>query len=185
MFVYLKANRVSLKIKKPRNSKLGDYRHPYGDLGHRISINSNLNPFAFLITLVHEMAHLETWEMFGNHHIPHGQEWKDNFSKMLREFVNQEALPADIRRALADLISKPGASSCNDLNLSRVLAKYDRHEVLHLEKLPTGSVFILETGRRFRKGQRLRKRFKCFCLDDEKWYYVHPLVPVEVISKPD
>ena len=47
-----------LKIKKERNSRLGDYTPPREGLNHLITINHNLNKYAFLITLVHEVAHL-------------------------------------------------------------------------------------------------------------------------------
>ena len=34
---------VELTISKPRQSVLGDYRHPHAGRGHRISINVDLN----------------------------------------------------------------------------------------------------------------------------------------------
>ena len=47
-----------LKIKKSRSSKYGDYRPPVKGQNHLITINHDLNKYAFLITLVHEIAHL-------------------------------------------------------------------------------------------------------------------------------
>ena len=49
-----------LKIKRPRSSKYGDYRAAERGSNHQITINNNLNKYAFLITLVHEIAHLTT-----------------------------------------------------------------------------------------------------------------------------
>ncbi|MCB0734152.1 MAG: SprT-like domain-containing protein [Flavobacteriales bacterium] len=170
---------MALRIKKPRATKLGDYRHPHGHQGHRISINSNLNPFAFFVTLVHELAHLVTWNEHRNRTAPHGAEWKRNFQLLLAPFIREEVLPDDIHRALEKTLKSPGASSCNDLNLSRALSRYDQQKEVVLEHLPSGSIFQLKNGKRFRKGNQLRKRFKCLCLDDNRWYYVHPLVPVE------
>lgn len=48
------------KISKSRATKLGDYRHPFRGVGHKISVNNNLNAYAFLVTTVHEFAHLLT-----------------------------------------------------------------------------------------------------------------------------
>ena len=47
---------VRLRIARPRRTKLGDHRPPgRGWTMHRISINDDLNPYAFLTTLLHEM----------------------------------------------------------------------------------------------------------------------------------
>ncbi len=68
-----------LRITKERNSKLGDYRNPTPGERHKISVNHNLNQYAFLITLVHEIAHLHTWEKHKWKVKPHGDEWKNEF----------------------------------------------------------------------------------------------------------
>ena len=53
-----------VKIKKERKTRHGDYRRlPNGK--HQITINSNLNPYRFLITLVHEIAHFEAYTTYG------------------------------------------------------------------------------------------------------------------------
>ena len=57
---------VELSLNRPRQSVLGDYRHPYNGKGHRISVNRDLNPYAFLITLIHEFAHLTNWNKHKN-----------------------------------------------------------------------------------------------------------------------
>ena len=68
------------KISKNRATKLGDYRHPFKNNGHKISVNNNLNSYAFLVTTVHEFAHLLTWNEYKNKVKPHGNEWKNNFN---------------------------------------------------------------------------------------------------------
>lgn len=79
--------KTELKISKSRATKLGDYRHPYGDKGHRISVNYNLNQYSFLITLVHEFAHLLNWNRHKNKVKPHGTEWKQAFQEMMKPFL--------------------------------------------------------------------------------------------------
>jgi SprT protein len=180
VFEYLKNHNVSLKIKKPRISKLGDYRHPRGKFGHRISVNGNMNKYSFLITLVHEMAHLETWIQKGNKTEPHGKDWKENFQVMLSPLVSAHVLPNTVVNALNSYLKNPRASSCSDLNLSRALATFDDNELPTVEMLKEGSIFILNNGKVFRKGPKLRKRYKCLCLTDDKWYYVNPVVNVKV-----
>jgi Zn-dependent peptidase ImmA (M78 family) len=73
---YLRQFKVHLTVARERKSILGDYRHRTHHSNHRISVNGNLNPYAFLITLLHELAHLLTFEQFGNKVMAHGQEWK-------------------------------------------------------------------------------------------------------------
>src|SRR5678816_2471588 len=73
---YLQFYKVHLTVAAERKSILGDYRHSTHFSNHRISVNGNLNKFSFLITLLHELAHLLTFEEFGNKVPSHGREWK-------------------------------------------------------------------------------------------------------------
>lgn len=172
------------KISRTRSTKLGDYRHPYGDKGHRISVNFNLNHYAFLVTTVHEFAHLLTYNEFKNKVKPHGGEWKKNFQKMMVPFFDLQIFPEDIHRAIDNYMTNPAASSCSDLHLSRALKKYDnpKIDVLHLEQLVLHANFKIKDGRRFVKGERIRKRYKCICLDDKRIYLFNPLAEVTLLD---
>ncbi|HMP88207.1 MAG TPA: SprT-like domain-containing protein, partial [Lacibacter sp.] len=97
---YLHQYHIHLTITRERNSVLGDYRHAHQHKNHRISVNGNLNPYAFLVTLLHEMAHLLAFEQFGNRIAPHGREWKQEYSRILARFLDQHIFPADIETAL-------------------------------------------------------------------------------------
>ena len=173
------------KISRARNTKYGDYRPPHAGQGHRISINYDLNPYAFLVTTVHEFAHLLTWNEHQRKAKPHGAEWKANFKRMMRPFFEQEIFPADIRQAIVRYLENPAASSCTDHQLFKALKKYDQtpeHLVL-LESLPLGSVFKLKDGRVFRKDAKIRKRFRCTELASGRLYLFNPLAEVESISQ--
>nr|WP_305120575.1 SprT-like domain-containing protein [Pedobacter sp. SYSU D00382] len=167
-------------ISKGRATKLGDYRHPFKGLGHKISVNRTLNPYAFLVTTVHEFAHLVTWNEYKNRVKPHGGEWKRNFQRMMAPFLERDVFPDDLSRAIASYLNNPAAASCTDLKLSRALKKYDLSAdgVFKLEELPPDAVFSIKDGRRFRKGERLRKRYRCTCLDNGKIYLFNPLAEV-------
>ena len=172
------------KIAKTRSTKLGDYRHPFRDKGHRISVNFNLNHYAFLVTTVHEFAHLLTWNDFKNKVKPHGTEWKRNFQRMMVPFFDMNIFPDDIHKAIDNYMSNPAASSCSDLHLSRALKKYDAATtgVLHIEQLPANANFKIKDGRRFIKGERIRKRYRCVCLDDKRVYLFNPLAEVFLLD---
>src|ERR1039458_645563 len=71
---FFKTHAIHLTLTHERKSVLGDYRHPVADSPyHRISINANLNPYSFLITLLHELAHMFTFVHFEFKAPPHGK----------------------------------------------------------------------------------------------------------------
>src|SRR5690606_28773275 len=108
-----------LKIKRERSTRLGDYTSPRGGLNHVITINHNLNKYAFLITLVHEVAHLVTYNEYKNSVNPHGTEWKNHFRELMQPFLNTDIFPLEVFSALRRYMSNPAASSCSDINLLR------------------------------------------------------------------
>jgi SprT protein len=181
---YLQKHKVHLTITRQRQTLLGDYRHAHGASTHRISVNGNLNKYAFLITLLHELAHLFTYENFGNRVQAHGQQWKNEFSKILTQFLQQKIFPPDVEKALLLTLQNPAASSCGDEKLLRVLHQYDiKKEGVHLvEQLPEGSLFKINRGRVFKKGEQVRKRFKCLEVKTGKLYLFSPVFEVELIS---
>src|SRR5215510_12018967 len=97
---YLRTHKVHLTITKARATVLGDYRNAWGSKNHRITVNGNLNPYSFLVTLLHELAHLHTFMSHGNHVQSHGKEWKKAFSDLLADFIRSGIFPDDIRKAL-------------------------------------------------------------------------------------
>ena len=175
------------KISRNRSSKYGDYRPPFKDSGHRISVNYNLNPYAFLVTTVHEFAHLLTWNEHKRKAKPHGIEWKLNFKKMMRPFFDAHAFPEDVQRAIIEYLNNPSASSCTDLTLFRVLRSYDLKpegdRAVSVEKLPESSLFAMKNGRVFRKETRIRKRYRCIEVNSGAVYLFSPLA--EVIPLPE
>ncbi len=181
---YLHRYHIHLKITRERASVLGDYRHAHLGKNHRISINGNLNKFSFLITLLHEIAHLVTFEEFGNRVQAHGQEWKKNYSMLLAYFLQHDIFPADIKSVLLQSLKNPAASSCADDDLIRVLKNYDAKKNNHLlvEELPDGATFIIKGGRVFRKLEKVRKRYKCIELATKKVYLFSPVYEVELMD---
>jgi len=180
MHDWLQQYKIHLKITRKRSSKLGDYRSPHNGKGHHITVNHDLNPYAFLITLIHEIAHLITWEKYRNKVRAHGREWKDAYRELMVPFMNMDLFPEDIHTALQFYLKKSYASSGSDLTLSRCLQKYDPNPGITLEELDEGSIFQLTNGRIFKKGPLLRKRYRCISLDNKRTYLVNPLVIVEV-----
>jgi SprT protein len=184
VLVYLHHYHVHLTVARERKSVLGDYRHRIGGKNHRISVNGNLNRFAFLITLLHELAHLLAFEKFGNRISPHGREWKNVFGQLLAQFIEHDVFPDDIKRSLMDSLHNPAASSCSDEDLLRVLKRYDEQEthLVFVEAIPEGSLFKTHDGKVFRKGVKIRKRYKCEEIKTKKIYLFSPIYEAERVS---
>ncbi|NQU32210.1 MAG: SprT-like domain-containing protein [Bacteroidetes bacterium] len=173
---------VHLKIAKKRNTKFGDYRPPIKNPNHRISINHDLNKYAFLITFVHELAHLVAWEKHGNKVSPHGIEWKTEYRHLMEVVLKEQVFPEEIHEVLKISIVNSKASSSSDLKLTRILKKYDLKQTgTSLEDIPENTLFKIENGKVFLKGNKRRTRYICKNIQTNKQYLFHPLTPIEVI----
>lgn len=176
---------LPIKVVKPRNTKLGDYRPVWEKTGKPlITVNSDLNKYSFLITLIHELAHHVTYLQYKSRVKPHGDEWKEIFAAMAREhFLGKEIFPVEIETALKKYFTRTFASSCADPNLLRVLAQYDTKPEGHflLEELQENTVFELN-GRIFKKGERRRKRFTCMELSSQRKYLVSAVCSVKIVE---
>jgi len=181
---YLLHYKVHLTITKSRSSVLGDYRNAHADKAHRISVNGNLNPYSFLVTLLHELAHLITFIRYGHRVDAHGKEWKQQFSELLKHFLETSIFPIDIRNQLMQSLTNPAASSCADVNLMRVLRKYDPIKEGHclVEELHVGSLFVIKGGRVFQCGEQVRKRIKATEIATGKVYLFSPVYEVKTTS---
>lgn len=182
-----------LKVKRPRSSKEGDYTAPHSGRNHTITINKDLNKYAFLITLIHEVAHLVTWEKYKGRVSPHGSEWKSEYTALLHHFLSKETgggelFPAEVSRALHKHSQSPSAASCSDLHLARVLKSFDANpEKLFLESIPAGTSFRIVSERSkhakeiFVKGEKRRTRYECFHSSTRRKYFVPALCEVIII----
>lgn len=176
-------NPVHFKIVQPRTTKLGDFRADFTGKKHQITVNGDLNPYSFLVTTIHEFAHLETFLKFGRNAAPHGEEWKNEYRKLLLPALDLKILPADVTDALVKSLVSTRASSCSDMQLSRVLKKYDapKEGVEILENLPKNTTFALQ-GKVFVKGELRRKRYVCEESVSRRMYLVHALSEVKLIK---
>lgn len=181
---YLQHYAVHLTIARERKSVLGDYRHRTSAANHRISVNGNLNPYSFLITLLHELAHLLTYEAHANKVPAHGKEWKQIFGRLLAQFLEHNIFPKDIQLALENSLHNPAASSCADEKLLRVLRNYDegKSNLLFVEAIPIGQLFKTHDGRIFKKGEKMRKRYRCEEVSSRRIYLFSPVYEAEPIN---
>ncbi|MDN3205220.1 SprT-like domain-containing protein [Algoriphagus sediminis] len=170
-------------VTRERKTKLGDFRFRPDKKFQTITINGNLNPYQFLLTFIHEVAHLRAFEDFGRNIKPHGPEWKKTFRSLISPLLNPSIFPQNILVPLRKHMQNPKASSAGDIWLMKEMAKYDVDrdvEKSFLADLPLGSSFEL-SGRRFRKESVRRTRALCLELSSRRKFYVNLLAKV----KPD
>ncbi|MGC4231584.1 MAG: SprT-like domain-containing protein [Niabella sp.] len=186
VIAYLNFYKVHLTIARSRNSVLGDYRHRIDTQHHRISVNGNLNKYAFLITLLHELAHLVTYEKYGNKVQAHGKEWKNIYGQILAQFIEKNIFPADIAKELLNTLRNPGASTCSEESLQRVLYRYNvkKEGYVLLEALPENAIFGIKDGRTFKKGPKRTKRYTCVEITTGRVYLFSAIYEVCTIESP-
>lgn len=170
-----------LKIVRKRSTKHGDFKR-YTDGRVQITINNDLNPYRFLITLVHEFAHLVTFQEYSKIR-PHGIEWKLNFQRLMLPFLNTDVFPDEILRLLATHLIHPKASSDGDINLSMELRKYDLDtDKTLIFEIPDKSRFQYR-NRTFVKERKRRSRYECIEVLTHKRYIFHPHAEVIPLNK--
>lgn len=181
VFELIKLYSVNLKIVNERVTRHGDYRRDETGL-HRITVNASLNKYRFLMTLVHEIAHLAAFQKYGRNIKPHGDEWKSTFQKLMVPFIRPEIFPNQLLPLLARHFRNPKASSDTDAALSLALKQFDeRSEKNYIFELPYGSHFRIHNGKIFKKGAQRVKRFECLEVGTGRLYLFNPNAEVELL----
>ncbi|MBR9914106.1 MAG: sprT domain-containing protein [Algicola sp.] len=171
-----------VKVKNERKTRHGDYKRlPSGK--HQITVNSNLNSYRFLITLVHEIAHFEAYKSYGRSIKPHGQEWKLTFQRLMLPFLSPDIFPYDLLPLLANHFKNPKASSDTDTKLAYALKQFDEpNDKTYIFEVPLGHTFKLYNGRMFKRGEKRVKRYECIEIKTGRLYLFNPNAEVELVT---
>lgn len=183
IFEMIVSHNVHLKIVNERLTRHGDYRRAANGK-HEITVNSSLNKYKFLMTLVHEIAHLVAFEKFGRNIKPHGTEWKYTFQRLMLPFLRPEIFPSNILKLMALHFKNPTASSDTDARLSLAMKQFDQNSDLNfIFELPIGTMFRIKGGRIFQKQEKKIKRYVCVEVATGKKFLFSPNAEVELIPQ--
>ncbi len=147
-------------VKKPRQSRFGDFRWQVGKRD-RITVNGDLNPYNFLITYLHEVAHLEVYRNYKKRPPAHGKAWKSHFQKLLQPVMTENNFPDTILIPLLNYSQNPTASTATYPPLMLALSQIDQpQDLTTVGQLPMGAVFI-HGNKSYVRGALQRTRVLC------------------------
>jgi SprT protein len=166
------------RVTRSRSTKAGDFFCASAHAVPRITVNNDLNPHLFLITYVHEVAHLRVFDSAERKADPHGSVWKQCFRELMMPLLTPDIFPEPLLGVLKEHMKNPKASSFADVALTRALRMHDHRasEMIAVSQLPEGSIFVLG-ARCFRKGKLRRTRYLCHEMKSKRQY----LVPAEAL----
>jgi SprT protein len=183
----LSSHKIIIRITNPRKTRLGSFNAQRGLENPIICVSKDLNQYAFLITLIHEIAHLKVWAFHNRRRLPHGKEWKKIFIEILFPMIEQDVFPPDVKEAVIRYLKNPKASTSGDVQLDKALRKYDTHTkpegMVTIEDVPEGGKFIWRTDRIFQKQQKIRKRYRCIELKTKRLYIFSPIAEVIMVEE--
>jgi hypothetical protein len=177
--------KVHLTVTKARKSVLGDYRHAFQGANHKISVNGNLNKYEFLVTLLHELAHLLCYELYRNRVDAHGKEWKSIYGQLLAQFIQKGIFPDDIKKALSKTLLNPAATANGETKLLLVLRKYNtvqKEGIALVANIAEGVLFESLNGKIFKRGKKRRIRIECVEVATGQVYSFSALTEVKLVN---
>lgn len=177
---HLEKHNIRIKIAGGRVTKFGDFNAaPKKGNIPEISINSNLNSFFFLVTLLHELAHFFVWNEGHFHAKPHGRIWKLHFVRLMNEMISLNIFPDELLPSLKKHLGNPKATSCSDAVLFKKLSHYDHEKPgIYIDDLPDNIMFETINGDLFKKIRKIKTRSLCKQIHSGKKYLFSPVYRV-------
>ncbi|ARK10481.1 sprT domain-containing protein [Fibrella sp. ES10-3-2-2] len=178
----------SLRVVRPRRTRLGDFRALPDGTTH-ITVNADLNPYAFLITYVHEVAHCAVYHTYKRAGKPHGRTWQVQFQRLMAPLLTEAVFPADVLVPLRHYMTKPAATTSAQPALMQALQHHNAQTVAQpaegqcrLRQLAEGQLFQLQK-KRYVRGKLRRSRIVCKEMQSGRSYAVLADVLVMILDE--
>ncbi len=173
------ANPFTLKLRKARKTKLGDFRRDPATGKFQITLNENLEAPMFCLTFLHEYAHLLVSKKYGRRVDPHGKEWKKEFADLLDLIKDHPLFSPQQKAGIRKIQSNPPASLSSKASIYRAFLPGLKDNEQLVEAIAEGTEFHYE-GRNFKVLQRIRTRSLCKETESGRKYYFPFSVRVEL-----
>ena len=166
------------RLANDRKTKLGDFKVNLKTDDFTISVNKSLHPYLFLITYVHEVAHLRTYLSYGKKVSPHGQRWQESFSATIKPLISDLIFPTSLIPLLEKHFEKPKATFYADVRLSKALLHYQNpSKGIKVDELNPGDEFLWN-GQKYEFLKRRRTR--ALCKSNDKLYTLPLMLNIEI-----
>lgn len=173
----------TFRVVRPRRTRLGDFR-ALSQGPTVITVNADLNPHAFLITYVHEVAHAHVHQAQRRRAKPHGRAWQTAFQRLMQPLLTEAVFPAAILEPLQNYMAKPAATTSANPALMLALRQTDAPATdaatdgrVLLRDVPEGRAFQF-AKKTYVRGTLRRTRVVCKEVASGKSYAIlaHALV---------
>lgn len=176
----------ALRVVRPRRTRLGDFRVlPTGQT--QITVNADLNPWSFLVTYVHEVAHAHVHRYRRRRTAPHGPAWQQAFKQLMQPLLTEVVFPVAILEPLQQYLQKPAATTYANPALMIALRAHEQQPFAStaetrvlLRDVREGTTFIINK-KKFVRGTLRRTRVVCKELASGKSYAVLAHAWVETV----
>jgi hypothetical protein len=168
-------------LKRSRLTKLGDFKMNRANGQYTISVNRDLNPYQFLITFIHELAHLKVAEDHPRSVKSHGHEWKNAFKELLQPLLTEAIFPEPLLAVLSKHMTNPKAAAGSDPKLWNALKEFDHNESMtQLNSVADDTGFIFRK-KQFTRLKKRRTRILCRAKGSQRLYLIPGIAEVEVL----
>jgi hypothetical protein len=190
------------RVVRPRRTRFGDFRM-LPDRSMHITVNADLNPYAFLLTYVHEVAHCAVYHTYkrpgrfagevGSPGAPHGKIWQTTFQRLMAPLLTEAVFPADLLPLLQRYFQKPAATTAGHPALRQALRRHDPGPTQSADQqcivdvgeplwtLPDGQSFVFQK-KTFVRGKLRRTRVVCKEVRTGRSYAILADVRVEIVN---
>ena len=160
----LSANPILVRVVRSRKTKHGDHLVTGSREFSIITVNASGNPWQFVLTLLHEIAHAEVAHHSMHRIAPHGKEWKLAFRQLLQ--AHRHLFPPDLVDPVMEYARNPLYSADSHGALGTALRRHDKQDLRPtVQELALGQRFSLDGKTVLIRQQLLRKWYRCVTTD--------------------
>ncbi len=175
---------ITLKIVNPRTTKYGTMAFSIPQQRYIITLNGDLDSLFRFYVFLHEYAHVLTHKHQNKREKPHGKVWQQHFFQLLQQATDKGLFPEKVKQAIIQqLLRDKVYSKQRDFAVKQSMMQFSENHksTIYLRDLAPDQTFIA-FNRTFRVEKKIRTRFVCRDLKNQKQYLISGYLPVELTN---